>query len=178
MHGWLEQVEWLNHDVPAAFQLPEACRLLPAEQISEWESEFRQFLQGPRIQRLLSVEEYADGLESLMLPDSIDCPAKWQLEVRNEERFLIAMDDGIFNGSIDRLVLIHDGENLVAADVIDFKTDNVDAATREERTGHYSAQLNAYRSAVTAAFGLPPSRISTRLFFLALDEVIAVDAEA
>ena len=65
--------------------------------------------------------------------------------------------------------MIHRGNQLVAADVIDFKTDRVDTSNEAEVAStieNYRPQLDAYRSAVHAIYGLPKKRIATRLLLV------------
>ena len=62
---------------------------------------------------------------------------------------------------------MYEGDDLVGADVIDFKTDSVSGEKQVDATvEHYRPQLEAYRLAVSKMYRLHPDRISTRLLLL------------
>ena len=89
--------------------------------------------------------------------------------VRNEHGIALREGDAVITGSIDRLVLVYSGDELVAADVIDFKTDRVsqqDPEALAEKVAYYMPQLNAYRQAVSQVEQLPVARIAARLLFV------------
>ena len=89
-----------------------------------------------------------------------------RIEVSTERRFAVRQEDQVLSGSIDRLVVLYDGENPVAADVIDFKTDTVDAkdsSSVDRVVEKYRPQLESYQSAVVKIFGLEPNRVLVRL---------------
>jgi ATP-dependent exoDNAse (exonuclease V) beta subunit len=58
------------------------------------------------------------------------------------------------------------GDQVVAADILDYKTDHVptdaDIASKVET---YAPQIQAYRRAVAKLTGLPPAAIAARLLF-------------
>jgi len=88
--------------------------------------------------------------------------------VFRELPFAVREEDMLLSGRIDRLVVLHDGDRPVAADLLDFKTDAIspgDSAALEARTAFYRPQLAAYRRAAARLAGLPPERISARLVF-------------
>ena len=72
-------------------------------------------------------------------------------------------------GSIDRLVLMYDSDTLVAADIIDFKSDTIDLNDAEQlsnKVEYYRPQLESYRAAIAQLYGLSPKQISARLVFV------------
>ena len=72
-------------------------------------------------------------------------------------------------GTFDRLVVLFDGETPIRADIIDFKSDSLDAgdpAAVEAKKGLYRPQLEAYRSAAAQLYGLADARIAMRLVFV------------
>ena len=80
-------------------------------------------------------------------------------------------------GNIDRLVLLRDGDSLVAAEVIDFKTDLIDAQNEVElrmRVEYYRGQLNAYATAVARTYGLTQDCISLQLVFVSRGTIVDV----
>jgi ATP-dependent exoDNAse (exonuclease V) beta subunit len=75
------------------------------------------------------------------------------------------------------LVLILEGDRFVGAEVLDFKTDVLDASDPEaveEKVAFYRPQIDAYRTAVAGRYGLDPSAVSGKLLFLRPGVVKAV----
>ncbi len=74
----------------------------------------------------------------------------------------------LLSGSLDRLVTWQspDGQ-VLAADVIDFKTDRAGSAGElDERVEFYRPQVLAYRRAVERLYGLTADHVVSRLVFL------------
>jgi ATP-dependent exoDNAse (exonuclease V) beta subunit len=66
----------------------------------------------------------------------------------------------------------------VAADVVDFKTDDLDTGDHEalqKRVEVYKPQIQSYRDAVAAVYGLRPDDISARLMFVTIDRQVPID---
>jgi ATP-dependent helicase/nuclease subunit A len=64
---------------------------------------------------------------------------------------------------------------LIAAEVLDYKTDAVPADDPQAIGGmvaRYRPQLSAYRRAVSSIYGLPPDRVLTRLVLIEVDQVV------
>ena len=72
-------------------------------------------------------------------------------------------------------MIVKEGDKIVAADIIDFKTDSVTADSINERVEHYRPQLEAYRSAVSRFLNLDSNRIATRLLFVAAGELVTLE---
>jgi ATP-dependent exoDNAse (exonuclease V) beta subunit len=176
-HAWLETIEWLDEALPTDATLRTAAEKLRANVPADtWRdldrllAKFRAWLQEPQITSVLKRSAYAD-------PQQPGYPAAlakfWTSNLRpqkveRERRFLTRDGTQFWNGSFDRVVWLGDGDRTVAADVIDFKTDDItpgDAKKLAERTEHYRPQLEAYRRAVAHLAQLPPERIATRLVF-------------
>ena len=77
------------------------------------------------VRNLLSLESYQETY--LLHFPSADrvLPDANRVEVQNERPFAVHLESGILHGVIDRLVLVYERNRLIAADVIDFKTDAV-----------------------------------------------------
>jgi ATP-dependent exoDNAse (exonuclease V) beta subunit len=81
----------------------------------------------------------------------------------------------LLTGSFDRVVVAQRAGVPTAALITDYKTDSVpDEAALEARTEHHRPQMQAYREALVALTGLPPSRVGCRLLFLSSDVVVDV----
>lgn len=164
VHAWMEQIEWLDNGLPDRERLRQVALQRRSEigEVSDWfaglSERFCQQLAAPQIAAVLSRAFYAKS-----------CPAGAELVVQRERSFAIRHGDELLSGSIDRLVVIHRGGKPIAADVLDFKTDELtpgDSAALAAKVSFYRPQLEAYRTAASQLLRLPPDRISARLVFL------------
>ena len=173
MHAWFERIEWLDDGRPDENTLRSvaAANGVVSLQIDPLMAQFYEFLDRPQIFRVLSRASYQPPRELKLPAEALDQLAAGpvRVEAHNERRFAIRQDDALLSGSIDRLVLMYQSQKLVAADIIDFKTDDVsadDADTLAARVEYYRDQLEAYRPAVSKLYHIPPDRISARLVFV------------
>ncbi|HEX5102552.1 MAG TPA: 3'-5' exonuclease, partial [Pirellulaceae bacterium] len=160
IHAWLAEIEWLDDGLPPEDRLREiAARLRPdigtlADHLDAPLANLRRWLTAPAIVQALSRKNYDKNA---------------QLQVLREHPFAIRDGDTLLSGSIDRLVLVRNGGHIVAADILDFKTDELplgDAAAIAARTQFYRPQIEAYASAVANIFRCARPAISMRLLFL------------
>jgi ATP-dependent helicase/nuclease subunit A len=181
VHAWMQLLDWADERLPSDNLLAEAAARLAGE-IGDVTAEqktlvasWKQAVQQPGIKAALSRSFYDS-------PTGFDDPhvVKWckagqvHLEVQTERPFAVSIDEQLLVGTIDRLVLIRVNDELVAADVIDFKTDQLSTKNPQgidERVNFYRPQLAAYRRAVAKLYSLPLTRIATRLAFLSVGEV-------
>ncbi|HUP78835.1 MAG TPA: PD-(D/E)XK nuclease family protein, partial [Pirellula sp.] len=106
-------------------------------------------------------------------------PRMLHLEVTNERRLLQIVDGQMLRGVIDRCVLGFDGDRVVRAEILDFKTDRKPesislAEWSKERAEHHGAQLGYYRRVLSDQFGLHPNDIRLTLLLLSEDVQIEV----
>ena len=101
----------------------------------------------------------------------------YTIRVENERPFAIQSVDGVLEGFIDRLVWLYDGDELLGAEIIDYKSDRTKNRKRDELVGFYSGQLNAYIDAVATFSELPEEKINAFLVFLEGGEVLEVEKE-
>lgn len=155
IHAMFEQVEWLDEGAPDDRTLLDAAvaagvhRPNPRADLDA----FRGMIAQEPIRDALCRSRY---------------PADAEIAAYREHPFAVRLDDRLFTGSFDRLVLIREGESL-RVEVIDFKTDRVDgdpAEAVDELAEHYRPQVEAYRRAAARLFDLPPERIAARLLFV------------
>ena len=78
-------------------------------------------------------------------------------------------------GVVDRLILVYKDGALVAADIIDFKTDAIAKGELPAKVDFYRPQMGAYRHAIAVQYGLPADQIATRLVFVSTGEVVNLD---
>lgn len=180
LHAWMQQLEWLEDGVPSeaalrqvAIQLQLAHRDVAADM-----AEFRSLLQKPTIRSVLSHATYqavSQGRQTTPV-HALMGMANPNWKVFREWTFAIREGDTLLNGSVDRLVVLCDGDRPVGADIIDFKTDALpdDAEAVKKRVEFYRPQLEAYRRVVMQWAGLPAERVSARLVFLQLGRVVAL----
>lgn len=173
VHAWFEQIRWLEDGLPDDATLHEVAETLAVRgmNVPALIEQFRRALDRPAIRAALSRATYRQPAG-----DEMDCRvhagphvAQPRWELWRERPFAVRDGDAILRGTIDRLVVLCDGDAPVAADVLDFKTDSVaadDPQGIEARVEEYRPQLEAYRRAVGSLFGLDPERISARLAFV------------
>ena len=170
MHAWLEAIEWLDDGAPTDGDLraiAAACsaRIGELPTRSSLLNDFRKALRGPRVAALLSRQHYE------LIANGKDVT----LEALRELPFAFRQDDELLSGSIDRLVLVRQAAKLVAAEVIDYKTDTVTSTAQlRELTEFYRPQLEAYQRAAARITGLSADRITAKLAFLSADEVVPI----
>ena len=181
MHACFEQVGWLEDGVPDADAVEQHILSLRLGDLNVRTliERFYQALDEPAIRSALSRATYelpADGeMKSAVDADFSLANPRWK--VSRERPFAVRDADTILRGSIDRLVILYDGDRPVGADVIDFKTDAVgrdDDSALQAAVDTYRPQLDAYRRAVASLFGLEPNRVSARLVFVGAGLVVSV----
>lgn len=172
IHGLFEEIIWIDQ-VPADKQLLETANRLseghadPQFQVTD----FRRMLDREETVKVLSPDYYLQPFDETVIeaiPDEFNI-SQARLEVHNERSFVIPDETTMLSGTIDRLVLIYNDNQLLAADIVDFKTDKLnfeDASEIQKRADHYRPQIEAYRRAVQSIFGLEMERICGRLVFV------------
>lgn len=174
VHTWFEQIEWLDEGLPDQNDLQSIARKLIREATSSLDpdellADFRRMLGQTIVARTLSRAAYDQlgeiGFKPAIVRDVDGTSAR--LVVENERPFSVREGSQLLSGSIDRLVWIYSDNRLVAADIIDFKTDTVESdAMLAEKTAFYRPQLEAYRRAVRRMSGLGEDCIMARLLFV------------
>ncbi|MEY4568065.1 MAG: ATP-dependent helicase/nuclease subunit, partial [Planctomycetota bacterium] len=101
------------------------------------------------------------------------------IRVETEHKFAILLNGRLQQGSIDRLVLVLNEEKVIAAEIIDFKTDQQPAKGSkkvwiQQQIGQYSPQLNVYAEVVAKQFKLNASQIRKTLVLLDAGEVVGL----
>jgi len=119
----------------------------------------------------------ADEIRRALSRDGCSAPAGVQLRVEREHEFSLFLEDPegsarFWNGAVDRLVLGEQDGRVVWAEVLDYKTDRVEAGQLEAKAEHYRPQLEAYARVVAAQTGLAPSQVRLRLAFLSPGRVV------
>ena len=181
IHALFEHIHWLDDGRPAAPDLRRIAEpLLPTGLDLDAQIEaFQTMLEAADIAAVLSRSFYQPPYHASLhavLPGPL-ARATLDAEVHNERRFLVRDGRRLLSGSIDRLVLLYDGPRVIAADVIDFKTDLVEAAgarSLDRLSAFYQPQIEAYCRAVARMFHLPTDRIAARLLFVSPGRMCAL----
>ena len=169
VHAWLEQIDWLEDGIPDDSMLRQVAAPLNTEtlEVNEEIEAFRRCLGLPNIHKILCQEYYGQVLSENL-----------RLSVRQEQPIAVRLENQLLTGTIDRLVLVKNGDRPVAADVIDFKTDAIpanDTYRLQSLVQHYSPQIAAYCRAVARAFRMDSASITCRLVFLTAGVVVTVE---
>ncbi len=174
LHAWFQLVEWLDDGPPNEKQLVEAARQIRIgeAEVARRKADFFEILEKPAICDLLHRKFYevpCDEVIQSVLPNEFH-DSTLRAEVFTERPFAFRDKAQIVIGSIDRLVLLYRGDQIIAADVIDYKSDAVDGADTAAIAAtceRYRPQLETYRKAVAETFRIDRLRIATRLVFVA-----------
>ncbi|REJ76649.1 MAG: hypothetical protein DWQ29_15855 [Planctomycetota bacterium] len=176
IHAWLEQIEWLDRSPPAADDLRQtATRLgLQADLVEEARHQFDVLLDHPVLKSLLSKADYLQHAAPMVTAVAAD---QIELEVRNERRFETEIGGRVVSGSIDRLVLFHHNGAVVAADLLDYKTDLLTSQSPDavkSFADRYRQQLSAYADVVSRIYSLPRDAVAARLVLLSVPQVVPI----
>jgi ATP-dependent helicase/nuclease subunit A len=166
IHRWLEDLVWIED-----FHLDEAHALdigVPLESNPETRREALAALT-----RALQ----AEPVRSALSREGCGAPTNTTLEVSTEHTFSVVLADEsgeeqLWSGSIDRLVLGRLGDDIVWAEVLDYKTDILTEEHLPDRIEYYRPQLETYGRVVAAQTGLAVSEIRLRLVLLELGQVV------
>ncbi len=175
LHACFELVKWLDQSVPEAQQLNRQLDTVATDPVLKRKTikEFYNAIEKGAFRKLLEFQQYR---EHYLVQFSDD---RNRMEVFNERRFAAtvatAESTELIEGVVDRLILVYQDDVLVAADVIDFKSDAIGKQELTAKVAAYTPQMSAYREAISLSLGLPVSAISTRLAFIGTGDVINLD---
>jgi len=161
-HIWFERIGWMEDGVPAREALL-ACGRAAAPDMDG--AELAALLE--RFMAWLEVPELRDRLSRSRYPGEV--------EVERELPFIRREADALMEGAIDRLVVIREGGRPMAAELLDFKTDDLrpgDEAALRQRVEHYRPQMAAYRRAVAEMYALEASAVRGALAFVECGVVV------
>jgi ATP-dependent helicase/nuclease subunit A len=161
IHRLIQQVEWLDEfQLDVAAQAAVVCAHLP-RRTTDWHaqhvSEFRRVMAHPEVAAVLSRPK-----------------SSGRLIVRREIPFARLTSEGLQTGAIDRLVIEERDGAFVRAEVVDFKTNVLEADSVEQEALRYQPQLQAYRDAAAELLGIEPGLIAMKIVFLHVGRVVAL----
>ncbi len=179
IHAWFEQIEWLEDGRPTEHVLRRVWDQImaggesPTLSFPEQSARFQEMLDRSAIAGLLNRQRY-ERIETVGFASDVCHALKGDpltLKVQNERGFAIRQRGQLLNGFIDRLVLLESQGRIVAAEIIDFKTDAFNASDAKQlsaKVEFYGPQLDAYRRSVAKLTGLPTDRIAATLSFVSV----------
>ncbi len=161
IHKWFEQIEWLDAGRPSDEQLLAAARTLPP-----------MTLDPAKV-----LPEFFTMLDQLAITAALrrDKSPHRELTPRvlREHPFACRFERTLISGIIDRLVLWSSGDEVVAAEIVDFKTDAItNRASLDARVATYRPQLDSYRRAVAQLFQFDANDVSATLVFVQPGEIV------
>jgi ATP-dependent exoDNAse (exonuclease V) beta subunit len=175
VHAWMEQIQWLDEGLPSDDTLRKVAARLASQlghiptKLDGPLANFRQQLAAPAVAALFDPTFYGHPENFGLSPTIVKFGKTPLVQALCEHRFAVREADQLMSGSIDRLVLISSGSKVIAADVIDFKTDDLtagDAAALSAKVTFYAPQIEGYRRAVATIFQLELECVAARLVFL------------
>jgi ATP-dependent helicase/nuclease subunit A len=181
LHAWLERITWLNPGFPDDRDVRDLRRIAnqlgaDAALFDASLADFRTMLARPEIAALLAPPAAADSPFPPSIRDEL-AVGDVETEVRNERRVAVPHDGKLIRGTIDRLVLHRRAGRVIAAEVIDYKTDvldGADPARLADKLGKYRDQLRLYTQAVATIYDLPIERVASRLVLLGTGRIETV----
>ncbi len=173
IHAWFEDISWLPDDVPDPARLPDVLtrpdlrnvRLTDA-QMKHLADEFLAMLEQDAVRQTLSRPAAVERLAHSQIGRNL---SEQCLQVAAERPFAFRQDGQIVQGIIDRLVTAHSDGTVVAAEIIDYKTDRAHGNLQDwvaDRVSLYRGQLNDYRTAVVNSLNLSPEAVRCSLLLL------------
>ena len=163
LHACFEQIEWLDGSGPPSDDelLNRLRKLVPdPDLVQQAIKHFGKAINLPNVQGLLNQQEQLSRFNAT------------EIVVLNEYRFSVETPIGLLSGSIDRLVLSYQDRQLVGAEIIDFKSDDVTGQTAPIRAHAYQPQLDAYAEAIASVLPLSEDQISQVIVFTQIDLVV------
>ena len=172
IHGWLELIQWLDEGQPTDEQLLEVAQALDIQfiDVQHAKEQFHMMLRSQGTSAMLTRQGFREAAPQAWPTNLRSQMAKGQhsLEVRNEQSIAALQQGKLISGFVDRLVLLCNGDQILAADIVDYKTDQLRQGQTErikQKANFYRPQLVAYRYAIASMLHLDFSNISTGLLF-------------
>ncbi len=173
IHAWLEQIEWIEDPLPGDERFLDIAKTLGIEdhEARNWHRDFLQMISLPGVRQMLSQSRYTgrNPCGFTDLPVSDEPNGRWVPVVQRERHITTRIGKRIVSGVIDRLVLLMSADQVLAAELIDFKTDRRQRIPQEEfqqRRQGYHEQLRFYAEAIAHLYNLSPRRLAAHLLFL------------
>lgn len=180
IHACFRQIDWLDRYKSDAVALRSSIwNALNPEQLRHIciDKELISFM------RLLQLESVRSGLSSQRYQGPFHGLVADEVQLENERRISLLLNDQLVDGSIDRLVILKREGRPFAAEIIDYKTDGWDSRMElgdwiKQRVEHHRPQLRVYAQVVSHMLKLPIERIDCTLLLLSGDACVRCDDHA
>lgn len=161
IHAWFEQIGWSDDPLPPDEELIEIGRRAVPDEEDAWYTAgleaFKVMLENPGVRAALARPEAAEAAEL------------WR-----ERPFAALVEGALVSGIFDRVLVFHEGEAAVRAELLDFKTDVVPPHRLHRTLATYRPQLTTYRQALCALLGLPPAQVTVRLLLVKTGNLVEI----
>ncbi|MCH2203778.1 MAG: UvrD-helicase domain-containing protein [Fuerstiella sp.] len=182
IHAWFERICWLDQGEPLSRQHLRKIATAPSIQamhiadtaIELLLTEFLEFIDQTATKSVLTQATSRERFSRL--PELAE-QTRFDLRVIAERPFVYRDEDSIVHGTIDRLVIAENSGQRLAAEIIDFKSDQIVGEVdhwTESKKEDYRNQLREYRTAVSRCFGIPQKCISSSLLLLEANTCVEV----
>lgn len=152
MHAWLAEVGWADEPLPEETELLRLAGVLAPGRPEAWYrarlEEWREWLRDPQVRALLTR------------------PTGCEVDLWREQRFAVPLGKTLLHGTFDRVAIHRTGAEILAVELLDYKTDRVERDGVDARAELYRPQIAAYREALAAMLRVDPGLIRARLLFL------------
>ena len=166
-HLWCQQTRWIEEPLdPEKLVATGRSICRNEERLRAEATRFHDALRRPAIDELFRKAAMLESRSGLGADVTVDC--------MTESRFSMLVDGDWSTGSIDRLVLYRQGSRVVAADVIDFKTDMTGQASPLRSA--YCEQIRQYAAAVARIYGIEQGAVRRILAWLTTGTAEVVQA--
>ncbi len=167
IRGWIEDFKLNKRKLTSLAAASLTQEEMQQIRVTEWLDRFVRYCEQPSVRSVLSAARYEHWHRPRLL----------RLEVNNERKLLQLLDGSLLRGVIDRCVVGYDGDQVVRADIIDFKTDQRPEGMDllywlQERKKVHFPQLALYRRAIAEQYRLSEDKISIALVLLSEDQVV------
>ena len=174
VHKLFEQVDWM--DAAPSIDPSLSQTELPDEQIqaalSLVERQLATLPPSPFYRSFYANEYLAGNAE---ISAALASEQNTNLDVKHESPILVRNGEVVSTGYIDRLVLIISDGKVLAADILDYKTDSIEGNDHlRHKADHYAPQLQQYMKAISRMYRLPPAMVTSRLIFLNTNQIVEI----
>lgn len=159
LHGWLQQIEWIEDGVPGTDQLLDIARITLPHRKPEWAEgfleDYHRMLRSPAVTATLS----RPGIEAVLF---------------REHAITARIRGSLVRGRVDRMVVTREPTGSVAT-ITDFKTDMIGADAVATRAELLAPQIRSYAECVSEVFRIPMERIRSQLLFVQPEIAVTIE---
>jgi ATP-dependent helicase/nuclease subunit A len=159
LHRYFQEVSWLSKKLPQKAALKKLALEagFSAEAAEEAGTLFDASLGTSAIAALFDEKRYRAWPET---------------ELWRERSFALRDGQRVLSGTFDRVVIGRSGKEIVGAEIIDFKSDDVSGGNLAVKVDFYRPQLEAYCTALSHLIGIPRGKIKATLAFVNGGQVV------